>query len=139
MNQDPNSVLVVDQDASVRRGIAYALRGTGIDVREASDLKSAQRELDGCCVDAALVDLHLIDQQSFGLISWLRHACPGMPVVAAATHGVTARWAKARECGAQAILVKPFSSIALLAVLRHAIGTDRGAPSTDDDPSPVGR
>ncbi len=122
----PASVLIVEHDGSVRSGLAFALRDAGLAVREASDGTDARRELEGLCPHAALVDLHLADQQSFALIAWMRQTCPRMTVVVATTDDRPARWRLAREAGAHALMIKPFAASALLAVMRSAVAGLQG-------------
>jgi DNA-binding NtrC family response regulator len=52
-------VLIVDDEAALRRTLERALRGIGCEVVSASDAHLAYQVLDGTDVDLVLLDLHL--------------------------------------------------------------------------------
>jgi DNA-binding response OmpR family regulator len=117
----PKSILMVEHDRSVRTSVAFALRERGIQVREADDHDALLGELAGTGMDVALVDLHLRHVQVLPLITQLRTWYPKMPIVVTATASNPVRWAQAQAAGAQALMIKPFTVSALVAVMSCAM------------------
>jgi DNA-binding response OmpR family regulator len=87
-----------------------------------ADQRADQTEDDGC--DLVLADVPAPHRAARQMVSQLGEVLPGRPIIAMSADitagGHQAREALARELGATAVLVKPFSQSALLAAIRRA-------------------
>ncbi len=103
MSGGSHTVLVVDDEPSIRLLCRVNLELDGYAVVEAGSLEEARDRLADCSVDAVLLDLHLGRERSHDLIAEL--ADRGIPValVTGSTDAATAGAA-----GADAVLPKPF-------------------------------
>jgi two-component system KDP operon response regulator KdpE len=113
-------VLVVDDEAPIRRALQIGLRAQGYDVLIAADARTA---LDACREDGpdvVLLDLGLPDRSGFDVLRDLR-AWSRLPViVVSARHGSTDK-VDALDLGADDYVTKPFGMDELLARLRAAV------------------
>jgi two-component system KDP operon response regulator KdpE len=113
-------VLVVDDEASIRRALQIGLRAHGYDVLIAADARTA---LDACREDApdlVLLDLGLPDRSGFDVIRDLREWSTIPVIVVSARHGATDK-VDALDLGADDYVTKPFGMDELMARLRAAV------------------
>ena len=114
-------VVVVDDDASIRRALRRALTAAGYAVKTAA---TAGELLDGelpAGVAAALIDIHLPDMNGLALMQQLRARHAGLPVVIITAEGDPQLRSRALRQGATELLRKPFEESQLLAALRSAL------------------
>jgi DNA-binding response OmpR family regulator len=80
---DPPSytVLVVDDDSSIRFLCRVNLELEGWTVREAATIKEARRELAEVAVDVVLLDVHVGGESGIDFVDEVRVQHPGVPVV----------------------------------------------------------
>lgn len=79
---DPKVVLVVDDDALVRRAVARALSRAGHEVHTAVDGVDALRTLGELgAVDLLLTDIDMPRLDGFGLVERARRSHPDLPVL----------------------------------------------------------
>jgi len=104
--------LVVDDSASMRRQLGYALERVGIHSLEAEDGADAWRKLQGAEVHIVLTDINMPVMDGLKLISLLRAAAAyrGTPIVVITTEGAERDRERALGLGANAFLVKPVQS-----------------------------
>jgi two-component system KDP operon response regulator KdpE len=123
-------VLVVDDEASIRRALQIGLRAHGYDVLIAADARTA---LDACREDApdvVLLDLGLPDRSGFDVIGDLRAWSTIPVIVVSARHGATDK-VDALDLGADDYVTKPFGMDELMARLR-AVVRRTGSPARVD-------
>jgi CheY-like chemotaxis protein len=97
----PGSILVVDDDASVRGLVVRILRGWGHGaVREAGSVAEALHVADGCRPAVALVDVGLPDGDGFSLTRQLRSKPWAIRVVIFSSDADPANDAAAARAGA---------------------------------------
>jgi FixJ family two-component response regulator len=121
-------IYVVEDDASVMKGLARLLRAWSYDVRLCG---SAQEFLDGPGAgeaDCLVLDVHMPGLSGLDLQQELRHRGTEIPVVFVTGHGDAAAQVGALNQGAVAFLKKPFTDQELLAAVARAVST-RGAAS----------
>lgn len=114
-------ILVVDDDASIRRSLARLFRSLGLESRSfasAGELLASQRPDRPACL---LLDLCLPDMNGLELLQGLHKAGLPLPVVV-----ITAREdgdvrERALRAGAVGFLAKPFDEMDLLAEIRRAL------------------
>ena len=110
--------MVVDDSAFSAEITSGALLGFGIktrhSMRSAAEAIEVLREVE---VDLLVVDCEMPGMDGFELVHWLRRSGPPnafVPVIMTAAHIRRSMVARARDCGANFIITKPFSAASLL-------------------------
>jgi FixJ family two-component response regulator len=123
---DPEAtVFVIDDDASVRKGLSRLLRSLGFVVETfASAEQFLERErFQG--VGCIILDVRMPGLSGMDLQEKLYKADYGMPVVFISGHGDVPTSVQAMKKGAIHFLPKPFDDEELLLAVKEAIETDR--------------
>jgi two-component system KDP operon response regulator KdpE len=121
----PAKILVVDDDAAIRRLLRNTLLRAGYAVVEANDAKDALRQATVEHPDAVLLDLGLPDRDGLSLIPQLRSR-EGIAVLVVSAREAVDEKVAALDLGAVDFVTKPFDTDELLARLRVAL-RHRGA------------
>ena len=131
-------VVVVEDDAAIRKGIVGALEYAGYAVTACADGESA---VDLCCrtrPDLVILDLMLPGMDGFAVLAELRRVAAELPVIIVTARGAEDDRVRGLEEGADDYVVKPFSARELLAranaVLRRSPerSSDVGVLRRDD-------
>jgi two-component system KDP operon response regulator KdpE len=117
---DPATVLVVEDDPSLRTVLAATLKAAGYRPVPARDAAEGRRWLAHYRPDLVLLDLGLPDQDGLTLISAIR-AQGETPVVVLSARDAEAMKVQALDLGADDYVTKPFGVDELLARLRAAL------------------
>ena len=107
------SALVVDDSASMRKQLCYALqRLVGIHTEEAVDGADGWRKLVAGTFDIILTDINMPLMDGLKFVSLVRGQGPNrqIPIVVITTEGAEADRSRAMSLGASAYLVKPVQS-----------------------------
>ncbi|GAA3386065.1 response regulator transcription factor [Streptomyces racemochromogenes] len=127
------SVLVVEDDPSIRQSLIEVLAEQGYAVRSAADGFGALREVTQAPVDAVVLDLGLPDLDGGDALRMIR-GISSVPVLVATARDDESEIISILNAGADDYLVKPFSGGQLLArlaaVLRRTAGTAPAAGGT---------
>ncbi len=116
------SVLVVDDEVSLREGIVLALEATGHRVSTAGTLAEARRRLRAASFDCMLLDIRLPDGNGIDLLEEAHETlAPDTPIIMATASGDSARTIAAIKAGAFDYLKKPFDLRALVATVERAL------------------
>lgn len=111
------NILLIDDDASLRKSVRLALETMDHRVAEARDGAEAQEVLGHKRFDVAFLDLRLAREDGLDVLpALLRHA-PGMPVIVVTAYGTIATAVEAMRRGAFDYLPKPFTPDQLRVVL----------------------
>lgn len=113
-------ILVVDDDAAIRRLLRNTLLRAGHAVVEANDAKDALRQAAIEHPDAVLLDLGLPDRDGLSLIPQLQ-ARAGIAVLVVSAREAIDEKVTALDLGAVDFVTKPFDTDELLARLRVAL------------------
>jgi len=117
------SILAVDDSASMRQMVSFTLKGAGYHVIEASDGQEAYEKAVNARVDLVLTDQNMPRMDGVTLVKNLR-VLPGYqntPILILTTESSVEMKAKGREAGATGWLVKPFDPSKLLEVIKKVI------------------
>lgn len=106
MDPPSHTVLVVDDDRSIRFLCRVNLELEGWTVREAGTLAEARNELAVAAVDVVLLDLHVGSERGLDFLQELRNGHPDVPV---ALLTGSAEISSAAAAGADAVITKPFT------------------------------
>lgn len=130
-----STVLVIEDDAAIRRGIVDALSISGYTPVEAADGEAGLAAASNPGIDLILLDVLLPKMDGFRVLESLRLRCSITPVIMLTARGTEEDRVRGLRGGADDYVVKPFSAIELLArvdaVLRRAAEKPSGnAPVT---------
>jgi len=114
-------VLIVDDDAGVRKVLRRILTSEGFDVEEANDAFQALDALDANPPDAALLDIKMPGMDGLGLMDNLRQRGLEIPIVILTGHGDEFTSGECLEAGAAGYLTKPPDRADLLLAVRGAV------------------
>lgn len=119
-----STILVIEDDAAIRRGVLDALKFTGHTTLEAADGEQGMKLALSATFDLILLDLILPHSSGFDILKALRRERPGTPVIILSARGEESDRVRGLRLGADDYVVKPFSVRELLArvdaVLRRA-------------------
>jgi DNA-binding response OmpR family regulator len=128
------TVLVIEDDVAVRRGMVAALRHAGFAVEEAGDGVEGTRGATAGRVDLVLLDLVLPGRDGLDVLEKIRAVDPALPVIVVTARGAEDDRVRGLELGADDYVVKPFGARELVArveaVLRRSPGRPDGVPSS---------
>lgn len=117
------SILAVDDSASMRRMVAFALNGAGFDVLEAADGKEGLELARESSVDLMLIDLNMPHMDGLALVRAMRNLpkYKSTPILILTTESSDAMKAAGKAAGATGWLVKPFDPARLIEVVKKVI------------------
>ena len=116
-----SSILIVDDEANLRRMIASVLKAEGYAVREAESARAGIAAVRQEEPDAMLMDLVMPGGTGLEALPELRAAAPGLPIVMMSGRASLSDAVKATKLGAFHFLEKPLSPDALLLTVRSAL------------------
>ena len=126
-------ILVIEDEASVRHGLARLLANAGYRVTDTASGADGLRLYREQGADLVLTDILMPDMNGIDVIRGLQELAPQLPVIAMSA-GERSRdfelLANAKVLGAMSLLRKPFSKNELLTVVEAALGK---APRGDFD------
>lgn len=118
-------MLLVEDDASLRRAVARGLQGEGFEVDPVADGLEAIDRFDPDCHDAVVVDLLMPRASGIQVLRAVRDRAD-VPVLLLSGHGDDTNRVIALEMGAADFVAKPVTARELAIRLRNAVG--RQAP-----------
>jgi DNA-binding response OmpR family regulator len=118
--ESARSVLVVDDDPSMRDMLASLLHEEGIAVECVSSVEAALAAVYSTAFDVVLSDIHLPKVDGFELLRELRKRQEDAPVIMMTSFGSTEIITQVLQAGAFDYLAKPFTRAQLRAALERA-------------------
>lgn len=116
------TILVVEDDRSLNKGIALTLAQDGVTIRQVYDVAGAQTLLRAEKVDLLLLDIHLPDGSGLDLCEQIRRESR-IPIIFLTANDLEIDIVTGLELGADDYITKPFSLMVLrarvMAVLRR--------------------
>jgi DNA-binding response OmpR family regulator len=122
-------ILVIEDDAAIRRGIVDALGFDGYKTLEATDGKAGLAAALQSTCDLILLDLVLPKVDGLKILEEVRKSRPALPVIILTARGEEADRVKGLKLGADDYVVKPFSVKELLARVQAVLRRTPGRPS----------
>ncbi len=119
--QTPRTLLIVDDERSLRFSIGEWARDAGYRPLEAEDGATALGHVRAQAVDAVLLDLKLGAEDGLDVLKRLRAEDPGLPVLMLTGHGTIAHAVRATRLGAFDFMLKPPDLDHLGIVLERAL------------------
>lgn len=115
-------VLVVEDDAAVRRSLQLLLRSRGIDVRAHPAARPAIADLEANPVACLITDLVIPELDGLALLHELREGGWVGPAILISGHLTPEISARAKEAGFDEILSKPLRELVLVETILRLIG-----------------
>ena len=119
------AVLVVEDDADLRRTICESLEAVGFTAAESSDAKDAIERIKGFAYDCLVTDLNLPDASGMEVLEEALTRYPEIRAVVITGFGGVSEAVAAMKRGAIDFLIKPFQLTKLAGVLQAAIDQER--------------
>ncbi len=113
------SVLVVEDDLSLREALCDTLQLAGYPVLSATDGNAALSLIDQEQVSVVVSDVQMKPMDGFSLLKKLKSSRPDLPVVLMTAYGTIQKAVEAIREGASDYLVKPFDSDSLLNLVKR--------------------
>ena len=121
MSQDQNTVLIVDDERSIRLSLRTILSGLGFVVIEAARGEEALSLIRTARFDVILLDINIPGIGGIEVCRKMRKADPRIPIVMLTVLGSEDRKVEALDAGADDYITKPFQLRELIARLRAAV------------------
>jgi FixJ family two-component response regulator len=122
------TVVVVDDDLSVRRGLERLLRSTGYEVETFESGRSFIERGDYRRIACLLLDVRMPGQGGFDVQRLLVGAGYKIPIIFITGHGDVAMAVQAMKAGAVDFIAKPFDEETLLTAVQQAVSTGTKVP-----------
>lgn len=120
-------VLVVDDEATLRKNIARSLRRAGFEVITAADGAGARQALDASDIDVLCLDIHLPDEDGLDLLEEVRQTFPDIPAIVMSGAVNPEHRPRAARLGVEEFLSKPFRLAELKVLVARCTETIEGA------------
>jgi DNA-binding NtrC family response regulator len=121
MSERPHTVLMIDDDDSLRRVLEFNLRDDGYRVLSAGSGPEGLRLFQTETIDIVLSDIRMPDMDGLELLGRLKALQPDASVILLTAHGTVGSAVEAMKLGAFDYLTKPFSRDQLRAAMRKAL------------------
>lgn len=121
------TVIVVDDDASVRKALGRLLRSAGFNVELRGSAEEFLRQAPENSPACLVLDVHMPGLSGLDLQRELSERDINLPIIFITGRGTVPMSVKAMKAGAVDFLPKPFDDDALLSVVGSAIEKDRHA------------
>jgi len=138
MNQPAIRVLVVDDEASIRRALRPPLVELGFQFSEASRGEEALQLLHSGTFDAVLLDINMPGIGGIETLRRIRAFAPRLPVLMVTVREGEEEKVEALELGADDYITKPFSTRELIARIRTAVRRVHAPARAEDAPIEIG-
>ena len=115
------AILVVDDEAAMRKYLSANLKARGYDVLTAEDGTEALKFIAERTFDLLILDIMMPPPDGFEVCRRMREAAPGMPILMLAGRDRVLDEVRALDLGADDYLTKPFGVEELLARVRAAL------------------
>jgi DNA-binding response OmpR family regulator len=131
-------IVVIEDEAPIRRGVVDALRASGYETADAGDGERGLAEAIRLGVDLVLLDLLLPKKDGLEVLGELRKVRPTLPVIILTARGTEDDRVRGLKMGADDYVVKPFSARELLARIEAVLRRSADRP-TDVKAAKLGR
>jgi len=118
-------ILLIEDDAAVRHGMAAFLRANDLDVDETETCQKALERFREVGHDVVLADYSLPDGTSLDLLPQVKKLSEETPFIILTAHGSIDLAVRAIKEGAEQFLTKPVESRALLVLVRRVLAQQR--------------
>lgn len=125
---NPASVLIVEDDPSLREALCDTLELAGYAVAVAMDGHAALETLENSSIGMVVSDVQMPNMDGHVLLKRIRSRHPDLPVVLMTAYGTVQKAVDAMRSGASDYLLKPFAAAVLVDMVNRYLPT---APDED--------
>lgn len=125
MNENQSTVLIVDDEPSIRISLRTILSGLGYVIVEAARGEEALALVRTAQFDVVLLDINMPGIGGIEVCRLMRKSVPRLPIVMLTVQGSEDRKVEALDAGADDYITKPFQLRELIARLRAAVRRNR--------------
>ncbi len=115
------TILIIDDEESVRKSLADVMRDEGYDVVTAASGREGIELLGETQPSLALLDIAMPDMDGIEVLRRFREMRPDMPVIMVTGHGTIETAVKTTKMGAYDFMVKPPELAHLILVVKHGL------------------
>jgi len=119
------TILVVDDQDSIRHFVSKALEDDGYTVRAAESVRETRQSIEQDMPDLLLLDLKLPDGTGLELLREIKRLQPEVPIILMTAFGEVETAVEAMSAGAYWFVKKPFQNEELLALVARALESQR--------------
>ena len=130
----PPTVLIADDDRSIRTVLTQALGRSGYQVRTTSNAATLWRWVEDGEGDLVITDVVMPDENGLDLIPRIKRVRPELRVIVMSAQSTLMTAVKATQRGAFEYLPKPFDLRELLAVVARALAVPNAVPALPPEP-----
>src|SRR5580704_4706152 len=135
---NPPTVLIADDDRSIRTVLTQALGRSGYQVRTTSNAATLWRWVEEGEGDLVITDVVMPDENGLDLIPRIKRLRPDLRVVVMSAQSTLMTAVKATQRGAFEYLPKPFDLKELLAVVARALAAPAAELAAPTEPKANG-
>lgn len=121
MRDNDATILVVEDEESIREFTALNLKMSGFSVEEAASGEEALAKLRKCSFDAAVLDIMLSGMDGYEVCRKAREICPNISIIMLTAKAQDMDKIMGLETGADDYMIKPFNPMELIARLRAVL------------------
>jgi two-component system nitrogen regulation response regulator NtrX len=118
-------ILVIDDEAEIRRSVRMILEYEGYDVQEASSGPEGLALIEREPPDLVFMDIRMPGMDGLEALQKIRQLNDALPVVIISGHGTVSTAVEATKLGAFDFIEKPLASERVLVTIRNALDTTR--------------
>lgn len=127
-----DTILIVDDSATVRQQVGVALAQAGYQVEEAADGVQGKARIEAGDISCVICDVNMPNKNGIQMVEEVRsnpsHA--DVPIVMLTTEGAPDLIQKAKKAGASGWIVKPFKADMLVAAVKKLVASVQGQPAS---------
>jgi two-component system, OmpR family, KDP operon response regulator KdpE len=138
VSKEQSTVLIVDDERSIRVSLRTILSGLGFEIVEAARGEEALSLVRMGEFDAVLLDINMPGMGGIDVCRVMRRNSPRLPIVMLTVQGSEDRKVEALDAGADDYITKPFQLRELIARLRAAVRRNTLAPEGEKSVIEVG-
>ncbi len=121
-------VVLVDDEAPVRKAVGRLLKSAGLEVQTFGSGPEFMDSLDGCRPDCLILDIHMPGMSGFDLRARLHASGIRLPVIFVTAFDDQNLGQRLERSGAAGFLLKPFTEEELLQAIWLAVGCSNPYP-----------
>lgn len=126
----PGPILIVDDEASIRKSLEGVLGDEGYSCALASDGADALSQLESLRPSLVILDIWMPGMDGIETLRRIKAAQPETPVIMMSGHATISTAIKATKIGASDFIEKPLELDVVLNAIRRALGTQDAVPSS---------
>ena len=138
MSNPPIRVLLVDDDAAIRRALRTSLNELGFETAEASRGEDALHMVRTETYDVVLLDIQMHGIGGMQTLTRLRSFAPRLPILMVTVQDSEEQKVEALDCGADDYVTKPFSMRECVARIRSTVRRAQTPQKPEDAPVEIG-